>query len=234
MATPSARDLARRLSEDYAGLPAGTRVASEHELMRAHDVPRSVARRAVDELVERYELRRVQGAGTFVNRRVDYVISSRNPPSLHATVAAAGGTARTFVLDVGTHPVPDGVAQRLAAKPGEPLTRIRRLGYVDDMVASTVEEWIAPGVLDHADVSLRVVESLHEILRMGGHDPVRAWSRAAQEYAPDDVCARLEVDGRPLWVVETVSRDARTERLLMTSRTWMRQDVVRLVFEFAT
>ncbi|MFC7403528.1 GntR family transcriptional regulator [Georgenia alba] len=229
----SARSLARRLGEEFAGLPAGTRVASEHELMRRFGVSRSLVRAALDELVTRFLLRRVQGAGTFLNNRIDYVISSRNPPSLHQTVAAAGSEARTFLVDVTQMPVPDVVATALECDPGTPLNRLLRVGYVDDLIANSIEEWLAPEVLEHVDVSLRAVESLNEVLRMGRYQPVRAWSRAAPDFPPEDVEERLELERAvPVWTIETVTRDARTGRALLYSRSWMRQDVIRLVFEF--
>ncbi|MFD1718781.1 GntR family transcriptional regulator [Georgenia deserti] len=233
MSDLSARDLARQLCEEYASLAPGTRVGSEHELARRFGVSRSVVRSAVDELVGRFLLRRVQGAGTYVNQRVDYLISSRHPPSLHRTVAAAGGEARTFLLDVTEAPVPDDVAAHLGCVPGTRLTRLVRLGYVDTLVANTVEEWLSAGVLEHADISLRAVESLNEVLRMGRHDPIRAWSRAAPDFPPAHVAARLDLDhAAPVWIIETVTRDGSTRAPLMYSRSWMRQDVIRLVFEF--
>ena len=68
---------------------------------RRFGVGRAAARSALQELERRLLVRRVQGAGTFVNRRIDYVISRTRPPSWHATVdrggrGAAGRRPRTW------------------------------------------------------------------------------------------------------------------------------------------
>ncbi len=229
----TAADVARELTDEVADLPSGTRLPSEHALMRRYGVTRSVVRAAVDTLVARHQVRRVHGAGMFAHRRIDYVVSSRHPPSLHATVAAGGGTARTFLVDVDDVHPPPSVSARLARDPGETATRLVRIAYVDGTIATCTEEWIAGGLLGHADLDVTAVESLYEVLRMRGHTPVRARCRAATELPPAEVAERLDLDGvTATWQIETLTTDASTGLPLMFSRGWMRQDVIRVVFEF--
>ncbi|NIY62706.1 hypothetical protein SMALB_0626 [Streptomyces malaysiensis] len=78
------------MSAELAECARGTRVASEAEIARRFGVGRAAARAAVQELERRFVVRRTQGSGTFVNRRIDYVISRSAPPSWSATIAAAG------------------------------------------------------------------------------------------------------------------------------------------------
>ncbi|MCQ8187078.1 GntR family transcriptional regulator [Streptomyces rugosispiralis] len=68
-------EIAERLSAELAECAHGTRVAGEAEIARRFGVGRAAARAAVQELERRFVVRRTQGAGTFVNRRIDYVIS---------------------------------------------------------------------------------------------------------------------------------------------------------------
>lgn len=93
-------DIADQLAGELAACAPGTRVASEPELASRFGVGRAAARSALQELERRLLVRRIQGAGTFVNRRIDYVISRNRPPSWHATVIAGGGTPRSQTKEV--------------------------------------------------------------------------------------------------------------------------------------
>jgi len=64
-------EIADRLAAELVGCAPGTRVASEPELADRFGVGRAAARSALQELERRLLVRRVQGAGTFVNRRID-------------------------------------------------------------------------------------------------------------------------------------------------------------------
>src|SRR5690606_966306 len=169
-------DIVTALEAEIGRLPAGARLPSEHELMRRFDATRSSVRRAIEQLEARFLVRRVHGSGTFVNRPVDYLISSQVAPSLHSTIERAGSSARTFLIAAEPDTAPPEVAERLCLRPGGEALRLVRVGYVDDHPATYAEEWIAPGVLEHADVSLRAIESLTQVLRGTRRNPVRAWS----------------------------------------------------------
>lgn len=227
------REIAEALEAELERLPAGAKLPSEHTLMRRFDATRSTVRHAIEQLEARYLVRRVQGSGTYVNRRVDYLISSRLAPSLHATVERAGAEARTFLVEARPSPVPADVAAHLGVAAGHECTRLVRIGYIDDHPATVAEEWIAPGVLEHAAVTLRSIESLTEVLRGLRHEPTRAWSRVSTEFPPDDVLERLALRGpRPVWLLETLTRDVTQGAPLMFSRSRMRQDRIRVVVEF--
>lgn len=226
-------DILAALEAEVASLPNGARIASEHELMARFDATRSAVRRAIEQLESRFLVRRVHGSGTFVNRRVDYLISSSVAPSLHATVERAGASARTFLLGAGAEELPADVAQRMGLEAGVTCTRLVRVGYIDEHPASCAEEWVVPGVLDHADVALRAIESLTEVLRGARRDPVRAWSRVSTEFPPVRMAERLDLR-QPVttWFLETLTRDGAAGAPLLYSRAWMRQDRIRVVIEF--
>jgi len=128
-------EIAERLAAELVGCPPGTRVASEPELAGRFGVGRAAARSALQELERRLLVRRIQGAGTFVNRRIDYVISRNRSPSWHATVAAAGATPRSQVKSVEQAPLPAERAAQLDLLPGIAAHRIVRNFFIDDLLA---------------------------------------------------------------------------------------------------
>lgn len=228
----SPREIAVVLEREIAALPTQAKLASEHALMQRFGTTRATVRRALADLEARHLVRRVRGAGNFVNRRIDFVLAPGSTPSLHEVVRAAGATARTYVIASATAPAPADIAAHLGVEPGVPCQRLHRVGCIDDVEASVAEEWIAPSVLDHVDIGLRAIESLADALRAARHDPVRAWSRAVTDLAPAEVAERLGVPaGAAMWCLETLTREGATGGALMFSRSWLRQDRVRLVVE---
>ncbi|GAA1885244.1 GntR family transcriptional regulator [Streptantibioticus ferralitis] len=221
------------LAVELARLSPGTRVASEHEIAARFGVSRAAARAAVQELESRLLVRRVRGSGTFVSRRIDYVISSRKAPSWHQTVRDAGGTPRAVVRDVRREPLPEDLAERLERRPGDPAHLLVRQYYVDGLLATWTNEWIPADVLMEADAAVHSVESIDLILRqMAGVAPVRAWCRVSFDLATPEVAANLEIEqGRQVWLVESVSRDAQDGTPVMCSNSWSRPDASRIVVE---
>lgn len=178
-------------------------------------------------------MRRVQGAGTFVNSRIDYVISRSRPPSWHATVEAAGATARSLVKAVDRVELSEPEAERLERKPGSAAHRVIREFYIDELLATWTEEWIPVDVVPDLDMALQVVDSIDVVLRqMGRVNPVRAWFRVSLEMPPARVLRELGVEpSSPVYLGESLSRDETTGRVLMSSAAWTRADAVRVIVE---
>jgi GntR family phosphonate transport system transcriptional regulator len=219
---------------DLAGCRPGARVASEHEIAARFTVSRAVAGAALRELESRLLVRRVRGSGTFVNGRIDYIISAGRAPSFSQTVRAAGAEPRSAVRSVTAEPLPGDLAARLERAPGSPAHRIVRQSWINGMPSGWVIEWIPDDVFpDGADVAVRAVESLDQVLRqMAGVEPVRAWCRVSMELPPAEVAAGLETDpGRHVWLVESVNRDARRRFPVLTNIWWTRPDVIRVTVE---
>lgn len=226
-------ELTQVLAQEIAGLPAGHKIASEQQLMTRFGVSRSVVRHAIAQLEARYLVRRVQGSGTFVHRRIDYTISTALTPSLHRIIEAGGGRPRTFVVDHREHPAPPDIAAALEIDAGVLVPRLERLVYLDEIPGMYPREHVHPDAVEHLDVTLPVLGSLHEVLRHHGHDPRRASSRATLDTAPADVAERLQISpDTQVWVVESLLRDHRTGQPLLASRAHTRVDLVRMVFEF--
>ena len=230
------QEIANELATELAGLAPGTRVAGEHSISRRFGVGRAAARSAVQELERRLLVRRVQGSGTFVNRRIDYVISQSRRPSWHGTVAAAGARPRTVMRDIACTPLPADVAGRLGRPAGIPAYRLVRQSYIDDLLASCSHEWVPRDVVEELELAMHAAESLDEVLRqLGRVSPVRAWCRVSLDVPPPEVLLRLRMEtSQPVWLVESLSRDAATAAPLMCSSAWMRADAVRVVVEMGS
>jgi DNA-binding GntR family transcriptional regulator len=224
------------LVDDLTGCRPGARVASEHEIAARFDVSRAVAGAALRELESRLLVRRVRGSGTFVNGRIDYVISADRAPAWHQAVRAVGAEPHTTVRSVTAESLPADVAERVQRSPGSPAHRVVRQSWINGMPSGWAIEWIPDDVYpDGADVALRAVESLDQVLRqMAKVEPVRAWCRVSMELPPPEVAAGLEIDaGRHVWLVESVNRDVRRDAPVMASITWSRPDVIRIIVEMS-
>jgi GntR family phosphonate transport system transcriptional regulator len=226
-------EIANVLATEIADRPAGSKVASEHEIAGRFGVSRAAARAAVQELENRLLVRRVRGAGTFVNRRIDYVLSQHRVPSLHETVRQAGGTARTIVRDVRLLPLPADEAKLLERPADSPAHLLVRQSYIDGMLSGWAHIWIPVDILSELNTAAHAVESLNSILRqMGGVEPVRAWCRVSYSLPGAEIAANLETEsGRPVWLIESLSRDRESGRAVMCSSTWSRPDSTRIIVE---
>jgi DNA-binding GntR family transcriptional regulator len=226
-------EIADQLAGELVDCASGTRVASEPELANRFGVGRAAARSALLELERRMLVRRVQGVGTFVNRRIDYVISHSKPPSWHATVSANGATPRAQTKDVQRIVLATEDADQLGWPMGIPTYRIVRHLFIDDLLASVTEELIPVAAAPDLDIALRSVESVDMVLRqLGGVRPVRAWCRASVDIPPPDVLQGLGIEASvPVWRIDSISRDAETGRVLLSSSAWTRADAVRVVVE---
>ncbi|MEU4657534.1 GntR family transcriptional regulator [Streptomyces sp. NPDC023723] len=226
-------EIAEVLAAEIAGRPTGTRVSSEHEIAARFDVSRAAARAALQELEGRLLVRRVRGAGTFVNRPIDYVLSQRRAPSLHQTVRDAGAEARTVVRDIRRVPLAGEPAERLERPDGTPAHLLTRQNYINGLLNGWSQEFIPVDLLPELDAAVHAVESLDAILRqMCGVAPVRSWCRVSSVLPGPEAATGLETDRhRPVWLVESVSRDAPTGRPVMCSSTWSRPDGTRIIVE---
>lgn len=220
------------LTDEIATLNPGDRIDSEHALMKRFGISRSTVRSVIGTLQSMHLVRRIQGSGTFVNRRIDYVISRSKSPSLHKTVEASGARSETVLIGHDNTALPESAATMLKLPPDTEVQHLTRLSHINGLPAMYVEEWILPGICEHADVAVAAVRSIDETMRGIGFLPIRAWCQASLDVAPTPARERLELDEHEhTWVVESIARDRDTATPLFHSRTWTRQDAVRLVLE---
>jgi GntR family phosphonate transport system transcriptional regulator len=176
-------------------------------------------------------------AGDLVGSPVGSRVASEHEIAARFGVnRAAGATPHLVVRDIRTTSLPDDVAARLDRPAGSPAHLLIRQGYINDLVlvSGWSHEWIPDDITpDGADIAVRSVESVDLILRqMAKVEPVRAWCRVSMVLPPPEVAAGLEIDAdRQVWLIEGVSRDARSGRSVMCSNSWTRTENVRVIVE---
>jgi len=232
MATPTYLELAEGLAADFRLV--GDRVPSENEIASAHGVSRPTARAALQELERRFLVRRVRGAGTFVSRRIDYVISDSRAPSASATLRAAGVEPVIELVEVQALRCAADIAWHLGVERGTKVQLIRRRTTIDGLLTSLSSSYIptalVPGIVDELALRGSLFQTLRDVY---GIESQRRWSRASLDLPPTSIVEALRLDGTPpTWLLEGVNqrRDRPTQAVEFT-RSWSRADVLNVVFE---
>ncbi|MDP3967188.1 GntR family transcriptional regulator [Nocardioides lacusdianchii] len=225
------------LAERIAEQPVGTRLPSEDELARDLGVGRLTARAALSELESRYLVRRRQGSGTYVSRRIDYTISRHSPPSWSASVRQAGLTPHIRTTGWRLDQPPAEVRSRMRVGARRQLLAISRDRYVDNDLVGFAETWLDPDLVPNLTQVLEPGASLHDTL--AGHygiQPVRGWFGVAIDPAPSEVAQHLGLSGRPLVIAIRSRTDAaaRDHRPVELTLSWLRADVFRIDVDFDT
>ncbi len=235
---PSYLSLADALEDELDEQLPGARVPSEHELARLHGISRLTARAVLDELEARHVVRRSQGRGTFVARRVDYVISHDVPPSWTAAVRAGGVSARSVTESIAVVLEPPGWAlESLELTPGEQVLELRRLRMLVEQPAlgpvACGTTYLAAPLVPGLGEALARCESLHVALEQTyGLAPARGYLRAELDRMPADAAHRMGLRGRPEAIALSGRTDSRRRgRPIEVTRSWLRADVFRLVME---
>lgn len=232
VATPTYLELAEGLAAEFQTV--GDRVPSENEIASAHGVSRPTARAALQELERRFLVRRIRGAGTFVSRRIDYVISDRRPPSGSATLRSAGADPHSVLVEARTLACPADVALHLGIERGTRVTLIRRLMTVDGILTSWTSAYLLAALVPGIAAEMETRQSLFEVMRdVYGIEAQRRWSRASLDLPPPQVVAALRLEGTPpTWLLEGVNERRQSPREAVEfTRTWMRADVLNVTFE---
>jgi DNA-binding GntR family transcriptional regulator len=225
--------LSDELEADLAGAVAGHPVPSEHEIAAAHGVNRLTARAALQELERRHVVRRVQGLGTFVARRIEYRIGPEVTPSWTSTVRLAGAEPRTVNEPVHTRRARAAERATLGLDAGARVTEVHRLRYVDGTLVATATSVLPTDLVPQLARELGPESSLHDTLVGAyGLHPARDWLRYEVEVAPSAVAARLGLRGRPL-LAHHQGRlaDRGLGRVIELNDNWDRLDVFDVVVE---
>ncbi|MQA03986.1 MAG: UTRA domain-containing protein [Streptosporangiales bacterium] len=230
---PTYLELADLLAVELKTAPAGTKVPSEHDLVAAHGVSRITARAALQELELRYLVRRVRGAGTFVRRRIDYVIDKNLPPSFSATVAAAGGAPGSRLLGVVRRAPDRGSTYEQEIADGGDIVEIHRVSLVDGVPANVATMRMSgkqlPDIEEHLDDDVSVHALLQEVYGI----TLRRWRHQVTLDVPDTTVASLLGDEapRPCWYAESLNRIEGTTQLGEYASSWAHPQVIRKVFQ---
>jgi DNA-binding GntR family transcriptional regulator len=213
---------------------SGDRVISENELAQREGVSRPTARAALQELERRFLVRRVRGAGTFVNERFDYVISSEFAPSASATLRRAGAQVSSEVLEISIQRPAADVAYLLDIDRSEKILVLKRIFRIGSAVAAYSTSHLPYRLVPGLEHDFESGESLFLALSgRFGLSPQRAWSRASLELPRDPIAEILQMEGKPpTWLLEGGVHDLREpSQMLEFSRSWMRVDLINVVYE---
>ena len=231
MAAPTYIGLADALEAELRRLAPGTRLPAEAELAKTWRVNRLTARAAMQELEQRHLIRRRHGSGTFVARRIDYVIGPQMPPSWSHAIRQAGARPRSETMSLRTISASAEVRRELALPAGARVVRIARRRYVDDDLAAYAVTHIAADLVPGFADRMTGKESLLAVLASYDLRPHRAWSQVELEVCPADVAEALGLRGRRQLLFSAGRTDsAPLRRPVEHTSTWMLPDVFRLVF----
>lgn len=153
-ALPKYVQIAEMLIRDIAAgrLADGARLAPEREMAETHGTAVGTLRKALDLLVEKRLLERVQGSGNYVRSRADV-------PSVYSFLRierlGGGGLPTAEVLSIDHMVAP---AQAGFASPNG--FRFRRLRFLDGVPAAMEEIWLDGAVTEAVDEAA-VSESLY-------------------------------------------------------------------------
>ncbi|MDZ7813238.1 MAG: GntR family transcriptional regulator [Ideonella sp.] len=145
---------------------------SERQLAADLQVSRITVRKAIEGLAEEGLLSRRQGAGNFVNTRIEKNFAKLT--SFSEDMRARGREPRSEWLKRAEGTVTPEEAMKLALSPGTLVYRFNRLRYADDAPMSLEYATIVASALPSIDV---VEASLYEALERAGQRPVRALQR---------------------------------------------------------
>jgi GntR family transcriptional regulator len=225
--------LSQRLEEQLATASPGDLVPSENELARFHHVNRLTARAALQELERRHLVRRIQGRGTFVVRRLDYRISAGGPASFTDIVRSAGGNPSTTTDDVIVRVATAAERRSLQLPARAQVVELQRRRWLDGepvgVGISVLPAALVPGLPGKLGPDGSLYRALVEDYDLR---PRRAWFRCEVEPAPGAVAEQLKLRGRP----ELFHNCGRleSERLnvpVEINDGWLRTDVFNVVVE---
>jgi GntR family transcriptional regulator len=210
------------------------KVVSEHELARSRGVSRPTARAALQELERRYLVRRVRGSGTFVHRRIDYVIGPDTARSWSEGVRQAGSTPTSTVVRHRGGAASAAIRERLELPDSARVVTLLRINEVDGLPAGMGTSYLPadllPDLAAHLGVGTVGASIYRTLVDHYGLEPVRTWTSASLEVPPPDVAARIGLEtSEPTWSVESINRDRASGRPVELALGWMRADVYRII-----
>jgi len=198
----------------------------ERDLASEFGVSRITVRKALDALVADSLLVRRQGAGTFVNGRVEKQFSKLT--SFSEDMAARGRSVRSEWLLRDTGAVTPDESLTLGLGPGTPVYRFNRIRFADDMPMALEYSTIAGFALPTADA---VESSLYTALEGSGHRPVRALQRLRAVLFSPDQAELLDVEPGSAGLYIERRGFLEDGRVIEATQSWYRGDAYDFVAE---
>ena len=223
-------DLEDKLSSAEPGDP----VASETELAREYRVSRLTARAALQELERRHLVRRIQGRGTFVLRRLDYRVAADGPASFTEIITQAGGHPSTTVEGIERRAATAAERRTLGLAGRAKVVELARRRWIDGepvgLGISVVPLDVMPDLTDyleeHPSSLYRIMVDRYNL------KPKRAWWRFEIQPASDEVARQLDLRSRvDLYFTQGRLDSARLKKPIEMNDGWLRTDLFNMVVE---
>ena len=212
----------------------GTKIPSEHCLMKTYDLSRGTVRHALKTLVEEGLLVQVHGKGTYVADNAISHPAGIRPLSFAESFMMQGIEFKTNVVDKTVVPAPENVARMLHIEPGVPALFLRRVRTVDSEPVICQESWLnlsqCPGLADCDFVNNSAFNLVQETSgRVITSSLIRYSARTAGH---DHGCLLHVEDSAPVLVLEqeiSLSDSSTVE----WSYTWLKagQEVIGTAFQ---
>lgn len=126
-------------------------IPSENEISRNYDISRTTARNVISRLVNENFLYRVAGKGTFVSES-KITAATISQKGIREQLESMGYLTGTTIIDTKIKPATKAFAAKLNIQEGDPLVKITRLRYVNDIPFSILTNYLSaqrfPGLLD--------------------------------------------------------------------------------------
>lgn len=228
--------LADELEAKLLSASAGDPVASETELARQYRVSRLTARAGLQELERRHLVRRIQGRGTFVLRRLDYRISTDGPASFTEIVTAAGGNPKTTTERIMERAATADERRALSLPDRARVVELTRRRWLDGEPVGFGRSVMPAALVPRLGRYLGDGGSLYKAM-VEHYDlqPQRAWFRSEVVVAPEDVARQLDLRTRDdLYHNQGRLESARLEQPIEVNDGWLRTDVFNVVIEIGT
>lgn len=225
--------LSDELEAELASAEPGDPVVSETELARQRRVSRLTARAALQELERRHLVRRIQGRGTFVLRRLDYRVAPDGPASFTEIVTEAGGKPSTTVEGFEERLATPAERRALDLPPRAKVIELSRRRWLDDEPVgygrSIMPLSLVPGIKDHLEDGASLYRVLVDRYDL---EPRRAWFRTEVLFAPPEVARLLYLRNRAdLYYNQGRLESARLRRPIEMNDGWLRTDIFNVVVE---
>lgn len=187
--------------------PVGSAIPSENELAAEFGTTRLTVRNAIDVLVERGLIRRVQGKGAFVSHR--WMGSFNSISGFREEVKAGEGVAGVRQLSKSKRLAGEWFAHLFGIEPDDVLYTVRRLNSINGVPVSLEQAYIPLRFFDGIEDIDVSVFSLYETYEMYGRKVVRAQEKLDVAVLSARDAGLLQVEpGSLALALDSVSYDA--------------------------
>lgn len=188
--------------------PEGQVIPSELELALAYGVSRPTIRKALQLLADDGFLEKRRRRGTIVTRPKVSQSFAMTVDSFEDAMRRTGRTPKTSVLVFRGEGATAEAARALALREGDPVWRLVRLRYADDLPNVFVESYVPRDPYPSLDSFDLAETSLYRAMDQCGRPVVSAHRRLEAIKADTASAALLDVEpGDPLLLFHTIARD---------------------------